>query len=350
MEDLVEEVDPRGPGEGTEDVNVFIAAVDSSHTVMGMQFANLPLSGAHEENVILSAPLSAWPSHDPSRSLTDEELLDIELVTCLQAVDPDGGDPVLDKVMSWPGVTSTIDRDPVLDECKPEATELEPQFNESNESSPGDVKCRDADSGTTYPCTKRYIKVGILDVSIGFKGDFVFRTGRDTFSEIAYRPSYRDYFEAGGWEREISSRGGKLNMPWINGLTNFGTRRLYAQYRLYKYHIKRTFDYDYEFWAPHHWTGKVKVSKNHELWTPGFNLTFANRLRIGETFVRETKKGKRHALGFKIVGVGPESQAGYSEATKMRWRPIRNTCTIHYLYGHQNDPSQVDTVYSWCAI
>jgi hypothetical protein len=258
--------------------------------------------------------------------------------------DPDGGDPGEVEF-------SSDDVDPTAEELaigtpppsEPETLGAHAMLSGEDDSGFDAAEEEEFDATGATECAgsqiRRWVVVSEFHVALGFSGTFHYEDGRETRTQVALQAPLGNW-KVGGWALEATNRGARWTWPRVGPFH----RRIAAEY-LYRRHARCTKGGCHVWWAPHHWTGRLRPGAIR-IQTTGWNNRYKFRLPHGHTWTKWLGTNKTMEKAASIYGVSLKAQAGYSSITKMTWRST-SRCRDNWIDPIDADATIARLIFTW---
>jgi hypothetical protein len=335
-------------------INAHVMAVNPEHTWLASWDVILPLTDGYSETIEANVDLSLLPE---AAAMSDEGLTGAyqRVTTCLPATEPEGFDHMLLNIEDdYEGLVGAAQEtaDP-QDYC---ATSVEqgPLPATSSTGVPSFDPC-DPDNGPFWNCLagskRRWTATLEWHVGQGMRSTYNYGgvESHDTSAETLV--DFGGGYQVGGRVSEQKARGNWADVT---------KERAYHRYRVaqYRYNNYRTCTYDpistniycEDKWKIFHWTGGFFKHSNVEAGLPPVDKAHAIRLAVGGTWGTSNMRQKTFGLGVYLLGVGLETQSGFSTTTSVKWTGIPGCGSHRWLWGYNGkDPTNASLIYAACS-
>lgn len=294
-----------------------------------------------------SSPAPPPPPPAPPAPPADDPAYDeLEEALCGEGgdEDPDGGDPG-EVEFSSDDVEATAEELAIGTPPPPEPETLGTLASLAGEEDGGAEEAGEVEleaSGATA-CEKkevrRWVAVSEFHVALGFHGTFYYEDGRETKTQVAIQAPLGRW-AVGGWATEATNRGARWAWPRRGPFH----RRIAAEYT-YRKHAICTKGGCKIWWAPQHWTGRLRPGAIR-IQTTGWNNRFKFRLPHGHTWTKWLGTNKTMEKAVSISGVSLNARAGYSSITRMTWKSTPR-CRDNWIDPINADATVASLIYTW---
>lgn len=286
------------------------------------------------------------PPPPPPPDEPDEDYAEEEEAACAEdgTDDPDGGDP--GEVEFFSDTVEATEEEAAIGTPPAEGAVFGTGETDASTADASDEELRAAaelDESRATTCSgsliRRWVAVTEFHVALGFDGTFSYEDGQETQTEIVVKLPGQSW-GIGGWKREATLRGAR----WIWPQRGPFHRRMAAQY-IYRRHAICTKAGCRIWWAPHHWTGRLRAGAIR-IQTTGWNNPYKFRLPHDHTWVKWKGTNKTMEKATSISGVSLRAQAGYSHITRIAWKSTRR-CRDNWIDPIDTDAALARLIYTW---
>lgn len=218
--------------------------------------------------------------------------------------------------------------------------------------------CQDErmEEGSSSGYVTRYVKFMNLHLSKAMSGTVLWAEGRGSRFQVAYKFCYPltggcGTFRAGAMRMEEKSRTTVAHIK-RKGIHH---RTWRFEYRMKRY--RRCVEWEWQdpatfgrckkvkrYWIPYEWTWGAD-SKRVRKTQPKMHEAFQAKLPIGYTVATKEQTNRRYKKGVSFFGVSLDSQADYSEITKLSWTGHRG-CRHRFIYGARSLPLKAPEIFA----
>jgi hypothetical protein len=335
-------------GEGAS-INAVVRAVNPEHTWLAEWNVVIPLQGKYEETFAANLDLTTIPGVG---EMSDAALTGrgTSITTCLPATEDEGFDQMLFNLEDdTGGLSGNLTQTPHPTDICP--VSIEPGALPADNSTGTPQFQENCDDPTWHGCAiamkRRWAAIAEWHVARGMQSDLYYGAGSHDTNSMSMI-NHGGGWQVGGWNSELFARDNSA------GVTKDGA---YHRYRVaqYQYNKYRRCDYEgnvlfcTDKWLMARWTGGFSKRSNVEAHVPSLNKQAGFRLRDAWFATSNTRQHAWGAGVYILGGIGVGTQSGFSETTKLTWRPTQGCEHDRWLWGSEGKyPSNAGTIYATC--